>query len=364
MAKFAQITHLNLLTPPQSHVRVTGCEKSLPIQFSLGRRYRFCLLLVILFTKDSRTKKFKNLFIGEINMKKYLPSIFGVLLIFGGFGSLSKSLPGGLLILIAGLILLPAAKNLLVNRFSVAEKLNNKYINYGLVLALIMISAPVIDWSEKNKLIDEFNTNKSSIIIEIASNQDQKKFSEASSLIEKYLKVMPLNAELIGMRSQNETKKIEDEKLKAAVKLAEKEAAEKEAAEKIAIDAKKKSEDAATTNNLPKLSDGSKSDPNIVGKCIGYLAQVKQKGWPSPLSSRQQAYMDANNSAIQKIIKINTEQSNCIKPGQSLDGCLTGYSNNDSSLFQSFNTGIEVYNQAKSANDQVTNSLFSATCVE
>ena len=64
------------------------------------------------------------------------------------------------------------------------------------------------------KIIDEFNSNKTSIISEIVSNQDQKKFSQASFIIEKYLKVMPFNDELIGMKSQNETKKVEDEKLK------------------------------------------------------------------------------------------------------------------------------------------------------
>ena len=189
-------------------------------------------------------------------MKKYLPTILGVLIIIGGLGSLSKSLPGGLMILIAGLILLPAAKNQLVNRFAVADKLNNKYINYGLVLALVTISAPVIDWSEKNKIIDEFNSNKTSIISEIVSNQDQKKFSQASFIIEKYLKVMPFNDELIGMKSQNEIKKIEDEKLKAAVKLAEKEAAE---AKKIAEDAAIKEENRIYEANRYKLpaSDGS-----------------------------------------------------------------------------------------------------------
>ena len=158
-------------------------------------------------------------------MKKHLPTILGALLIVGGLGSFTKSLPGGLLMLIAGLILLPIVKNQLVSRFAVADKLNNKYINYGLVLALVVISAPVSDWSERNARIDEFNSNKATIIKEIEVNQEQKKFSQASLIIQKYLNVMPSNAELISLKNQNETKKIEDEKLKAAAKLAEEEAA-------------------------------------------------------------------------------------------------------------------------------------------
>ena len=105
-------------------------------------------------------------------------------------------------------------------------------------------------------------------------------------------------------------------------------------------------------------------DPEIVGKCIGYLAKVNENGWPSQISSRQQAYMSANNSDIQKIIKINGEVAGCMKPGQPLDGCLRGYSSYDSILFQNFNTGISFYAQARKANDKASIAPFAAACVE
>jgi hypothetical protein len=157
-------------------------------------------------------------------MKKNLPLILGIVLFIAGLGTLAKSIPAGLLTIIAALIILPASKNFLIQKLKPASILSNQFVSYGLAFALLAISAPVVDWSERNALVNKFNTDNALIIKEISDFQEKKQFSRAEIVISKYLKVMPSNVQLIGLKKENDAKELADKELKAAKKLAEEEA--------------------------------------------------------------------------------------------------------------------------------------------
>lgn len=110
------------------------------------------------------------------------------------------------------------------------------------------------------------------------------------------------------------------------------------------------------------ISPAHAKNPDVIGKCIGYLAQVQQNGWPRQMSQTQQNYMNSHRGDIQKIVKIQGEQSGCIKPGQSLERCLSSYPRYDRILFESFNTGVTVYTQARRNSDRVSLAVFEAVC--
>lgn len=157
-------------------------------------------------------------------MKKNLPLILGIVLFITGLGTLAKSIPAGLLVIIAALIILPASKNLLIQKLKPASVLNNQFVSYGLVLALLAITTPVVDWSERNALINKFSTDNALIIKEISDYQEKKQFTRAQAVISTYLKVLPSNQQLIGLKKENDAKELADKELKAAKKLAEEEA--------------------------------------------------------------------------------------------------------------------------------------------
>lgn len=157
-------------------------------------------------------------------MKKYLPQILGILLIIAGLGTVINSIPGSLLMILAGLILFPTSRLYLISKSNYAAKLNNQYVCYGLVLLLLAISSAATNWSEKNSIINKFKNEKVEISKKITDYQDKKEFIKAGLIIDSYLKVMPSNTELLGWKNENEDKKSAEQKIKAEKELAERQA--------------------------------------------------------------------------------------------------------------------------------------------
>jgi hypothetical protein len=267
-------------------------------------------------------------------MKKHLPLIFGILLVGAGLGAATKSLVGGILLILAGLIILPAVRKLVASSTPNISVLNNLYVGYGLALVLVISGANIINSAETNALIAEFQNNKDSVLKEISEKQAQKDYGNAKVIIEKYLKAIPKSEELIALKKLNDTK-LEALEAEQKAKLAQEN--EKQ---------KAKTKESASTNQSQSGVVSVESDPDSVGKCFGILARETEAVGIAGLNIENKNYIAKHAQARDIIIKMLKETSDCLKPGVLVESCLGAYNQYQSTLFKGFNSGVTEYTEA------------------
>lgn len=170
-------------------------------------------------------------------MKKHLPLIFAVLLGMYGLSAFPTSIIAGALGVLAAVVLVPQAVAIVVAKFPKATVLSNKYLCYGLAVGLLVLSSMAMTSAKNSAIVSDFEQNKQQIVQEINGLIDQKDFIKAKVSIEKYLKVMPQNTDLIALQdkekeavAKDKQEKIEAENQRKAAEAREQQEASARAA--------------------------------------------------------------------------------------------------------------------------------------
>jgi hypothetical protein len=249
---------------------------------------------------------------------------FGVLAIF------SLSIISGLLIVIAGLILMPSIKNY-ISSMPLHPIIKKSYVLNSFALALFFFGMLYGSSVVENKSKKDWDLNKVSIIQKINENIQQNNLSAANSLITKYLNVGKNDPDFKNLR----------EKLEGVEKLAENQ---------------KKSEVASTGSG--ELSGGE--DPDLVGKCLGYVAKEIQTKGAQSVDSRHMSYLNARPRYVQAIQALMQTHPACFAPGAMIGECLRGNGVNSYQIdfVNGYNTGIVMYQ------DPTNRAIMSAACMK
>lgn len=271
-------------------------------------------------------------------MKKAIPWAVGVILILIGVLSLANSIIAGLLSLIAGLLILPPAIKLLASKEQLSFLTANSWTHKVIATALVIASIALSSGAQDEKLIALYNADPEKVTNEVKQALDKKDFSLAKIRVEKYLKVLPNNPDLKTLMAQIESEKSE------AKKQAE-------------FNKQQEAKNAAGSNT----QSGNASDPDLIGKCLGYISkEIMANGGPQNLPASQQRYLSNHNSYITKIMNANKTYPDCFAPGVIIQTCLSSKNVNerDIQLLDGYNTGIVAYG------DSTNRAMLSLACAE
>ena len=212
-------------------------------------------------------------------MKKAIPWVVGVFLILIGVSSFAKSIIAGLLILIAGLLLLPPVIKLLASKEQLSFLATNAWASKVIASILVIVSITFSSSGQDKKLI----TN---------NQADQKKQQEIKNVAE----------------------------------------------------------------SSPQPSQSS--DPDLIGKCLGYLGKEIEVVGMQNLSQPQKRYLTNHDSHIKKVLNANKTYPDCFSPGANLRTCLSSKNVNerDIQLLDGVNTGTIAYK------DSTNRAMLSAAC--
>ncbi len=180
-------------------------------------------------------------------MKKYAPWVIAVLLLLYGLPTITKSILGGLFFVIAGLLLLPTTKNLLIQKVPQAALLEKQIVNYIAVAIFAVLGVMATGASEKSALIEKYNANKAAITKEITDLDAAKDFIMAEIKLKPYLNAMPTDTELRALSEKIKANSKQDKEQKAAEK-AKEESEKKAAAQREAAEAAERQKNAAAEN--------------------------------------------------------------------------------------------------------------------
>jgi hypothetical protein len=212
-------------------------------------------------------------------MKKAIPWVVGVFLILIGVSSFAKSIIAGLLILIAGLLLLPPVIKLLASKEHLSFLATNAWASKVIASILVIVSITFSSSGQDKKLI--------------TNNQADKKM-------------------------QQEAKNV--------------------------------------AGSSPQSSESS--DPDLIGKCLGYLGKEIEVVGMQNLSQPQKRYLTNHDSHIKKVLNANKTYPDCFSPGANLRTCLSSKNVNerDIQLLDGVNTGTIAYK------DSTNRAMLSAAC--
>jgi hypothetical protein len=212
-------------------------------------------------------------------MKKAIPWVVGVFLILIGVSSFAKSIIAGLLILIAGLLLLPPVIKFLASKEQLSFLATNAWASKVIASILVIVSITFSSSGQDKKLI----TN---------NQADQKMQQEAKNV----------------------------------------------------------------AGSSPQSSESS--DPDLIGKCLGYLGQEIEVVGMQNLSQPQKRYLTNHDSHIKKVLNANKTYPDCFSPGANIRTCLSSKNVNerDIQLLDGVNTGTIAYK------DSTNRAMLSAAC--
>jgi len=212
-------------------------------------------------------------------MKKAIPWVVGVFLILIGVSSFAKSIIAGLLLLIAGLLLLPPVIKFLALKEQLSFLATNAWASKAIPTILVIVSITFSSSGQDKKLI--------------ANNQ-------------------------AGQKMQQEAKNV--------------------------------------AGSSPQSSESS--DPDLIGKCLGYLGQEIEVVGMQNLSQPQKRYLTNHDSHIKKVLNANKTYPDCFSPGANLRTCLSSKNVNerDIQLLDGVNTGTIAYK------DSTNRAMLSAAC--
>jgi hypothetical protein len=268
-------------------------------------------------------------------MKKAIPWVVGIILILFGVFSFAESIIAGLLSLIAGLLLLPPVVKLLASKEQLSFLATNGWASKVIAAVLVMVSISLSSGGQDEKLIAVYKADPEKVMNEVKQALDKKDFSLAKIRVEKYLRVLPNNPELKNLMAQIESEKAE---------------ANKQA------ELNKQQETKNVSGSSPQSSESS--DPDLIGKCLGYLGKEIEVMGMQNLSQPQKRYLTNHDSHIKKVMSVNKTYPDCFSPGVIIRTCLGSKNVNESDiqLLDGFNTGTIAYK------DPTNRALFSAAC--
>jgi hypothetical protein len=268
-------------------------------------------------------------------MKKAIPWVVGIILILFGVLSLANSIIAGLLSLIAGLLLLPPVVKLLASKEQLSFLATNGWASKVIATLLVIVSISLSSGGQDEKLIASYKADPEKVTNEVKQALDKKDFSLAKIRLEKYLKVLPSNPELKALMAQIDTEKAE---------------ANKQA------ELRKQQEVKNVAGSSPQLSESS--DPDLIGKCLGYLGKEIEVMGMQNLSQPQKRYLTNHDSYIKKVLNANKTYPDCFSPGANIRTCLSSKNVNerDIQLLDGVNTGTIAYK------DSTNRAILSAAC--
>ena len=255
-------------------------------------------------------------------MKKAIPWVVGFLLILIGVLSLANSIIGGLLSLIAGLLLLPPVINLLASKEQLSFLATNGWASKVIATVLVIVSITLSSGGQDEKLIASYKADPEKVTNEVKQALDKKDFSLAKIRLEKYLKVLPNNPELKTLMAQIDSEKAE---------------ANKQA------ELKKQEEAKNVAASTPQ--SGEASDPDLIGKCLGYIGKEASANGAQNLREPQKRYLANHNSYANVVVNTTKTHPDCFTSGVIIQTCLSSKNVNerDIQLLNGYNTGIVLY---------------------
>jgi hypothetical protein len=121
-------------------------------------------------------------------------------------------------------------------------------------------------------------------------------------------------------------------------------------------DQKKQQEVKNVAVSSPQPSQSS--DPDLIGKCLGYLGKEIEVMGMQNLSQPQKRYLTNHDSYIKKVLNANKIYPDCFSPGAIMRTCLSSKNVNESDiqLLDGVNTGTIAYK------DSTNRAILSAAC--
>ena len=121
-------------------------------------------------------------------------------------------------------------------------------------------------------------------------------------------------------------------------------------------DKKMQQEAKNVAGSSPQSSESS--DPDLIGKCLGYLGKEIEVVGMQNLSQPQKRYLTNHDSHIKKVLNANKTYPDCFSPGANLRTCLSSKNVNerDIQLLDGVNTGTIAYK------DSTNRAMLSAAC--
>ena len=121
-------------------------------------------------------------------------------------------------------------------------------------------------------------------------------------------------------------------------------------------DQKKQQEAKNVAESTPQSSESS--DPDLIGKCLGYLGKEIEVMGMQNLNQSQKRYLTNHDSYIKKVLNANKTYPDCFSPGAIIRTCLSSKNVNESDirLLDGVNTGTIAYK------DSTNRAILSAAC--
>ena len=121
-------------------------------------------------------------------------------------------------------------------------------------------------------------------------------------------------------------------------------------------DQKKQQEAKNVAESTPQSSESS--DPDLIGKCLGYLGKEIEVMGMQNLNQSQKRYLSNHDSYIKKVLNANKTYPDCFSPGAIIRTCLSSKNVNESDirLLDGVNTGTIAYK------DSTNRAILSAAC--
>lgn len=145
-------------------------------------------------------------------MKKAMLWIVGILLILIGLANSVNSVVAGFFGVIAGLLFLPPVIELLASKTQFTFLAKNAWLGKAIAAVLVVISFGLVSDAKDGELIAAYNSDPAKALSAAKQALQQKDFVLAKVHTEKYLKVLPNNAELKSLMAQIDSEKAETDK--------------------------------------------------------------------------------------------------------------------------------------------------------
>jgi len=272
-------------------------------------------------------------------MKKSIPWALGIFFILIGVANFANSVVAGLLAVIAGLLFLPPVIKVLASKKQLTFLSTNSWSSKVIATALIVVSIVLASNAQNEKLVASFNADPAKVISEAKQALEKKDFALAKSRIENYIKVLPNNPELKTLMAQIDSEKAEANK-----------------------QAELNKQQANTNVTTPNSDLSGASDPEPVGRCLGFLSAVLVKEGRGKWTPGNNSYVQSNKPPMSTIAKIDNETKSCPTKYENISPCITGYSDYEKKLYVAYLSGQQAYARAKSESDQKV-EILQLACV-
>jgi hypothetical protein len=265
-------------------------------------------------------------------MKKAIPWIVSIILFLIGMANSVNSAVGGLLAIIAALLFMPPVIKILASKKQFVFLTKNAWSIKVIAAVLVLISFGFVGEAKDEKLIASYNADPIKALSEARKALEQKDFVMAKIRTETYLKVLPNNPELKSLIVQIDSEKAEADKQAELNKQ------------------QVKANAVAPKTESVEVSDVEVSDPDDVGRCLGFLALLSVKEGAGAMTKGNNSYVSFYNAPYEKIQKISKEQNSClatVNSPEDLVPCIKNYNDYEKKLFSGYSYGISDYLNAR-----------------